>query len=443
MSRLNDVHKQDDRNIAAAVLASLCFLYEWISLTPFKSLVDMPELVSADIQSNLLNQVVALALFGGAIAFALSRDARALLLQPRGLLLLLVGWLFLVTLVGDGGTGGLRRLVMAVLLMGAASAFLLLPRDEKQLANILSICAGVVLLLCYGGVIFAPERSIHQAYDFVEPALAGDWRGMFEHKNDAAPSMVLLVFIGLYIRSKGHAFAGIAIAALAGLFLVQTHGKTALMLLPVSFVLAWLVERGNLFWRSVIIVGVVAGYTTLTIGSTASPALAQLVEALGVDSTFTGRTDIWQLALDGIRASPIIGHGYDGFWGQADLVYGFREEGTWAVTAPTAHNAYVDMMLMGGAVGLGLLLVWIMFLPLRYLSLAIERNGRTPILRLFVRIWIFALTLGGMESMFMYTRGTLWFLLMMAVFGLRLEALAGRRVSAPQASAGALVARPA
>lgn len=418
----------DNRSVAAGALSVLCFLYVWVSLTPFRTLTESPTIVTGDAQSNPLNQAVVLVLFGGMIIYALSQDGRQLFLRPRGLLFVLIGWLFLVTMAGDGGATGVRRLLLACLLMGAASAFLLLPRDERHLARILIGCALTVLGLCYAGVVLVPDRSIHQAYDFVEPALAGDWRGLFDHKNNAASSMALLLFIGLYVRSQGYAFAGWAIAVLAGVFLVQSGGKTAMLVLPVTLVLTWMVERGNLFWRAVVVVGVVAGYMALTVGSTIWPGLGQFVGMLGVDATFTGRTDIWELAIDGIRSSPIIGHGYEGFWGNSNLIFGFREESTWAVVAPTAHNSYVEMVLMGGGVGLVLMLVWIMFLPLRDLSRAIDRNGPTPLIRLYVRMWIFGLTLAGMESLFMYPRGTLWFSMMLAVFGLRLEALADRRL---------------
>ncbi len=60
-----------------------------------------------------------------------------------------------------------------------------------------------LLLLCYLGVMLAPGVSIHNARDAAEPALAGDWRGTFEHKNVASPVMAILVYLGPILSQRG------------------------------------------------------------------------------------------------------------------------------------------------------------------------------------------------------------------------------------------------
>lgn len=425
----------------AAWLAALFFLYLWITLAPFPDLSQANVALSSDVQSNTLNQILFLAFFAGMMALGLRKDLRPLLLRPFVLIALLIAWVTLATFMGPAGFVGVRRLALATLLICTASVFLLLPRDERQLGTIFTVCASIVLALCYFGVIFLPQRSIHQASDYLEPMLEGDWRGLFDHKNNAAPSMVVLTFIGLYVMRARSRVWGLVIAVLAAFFVFKSGGKTSIVLMPATLVLAWLVERGNLFWRSVIVVGAVGAYTALTVGSVLYPQLTGVVAALGVDTTFTGRTDIWDLAISGIQSNPILGYGYSGFWGTEGVVFGFREDATWAVQAVTAHNSYVDMILVGGFVGLALLLVWVVLLPLRDLSRSIQRNGPTPLTRLFTRIWLYSLIAAGMETMFMSTNGAGWFCMLIAIFGLRLESQAHRRAvqpaSAPVDGAGA------
>ena len=429
-----------NRGGGVAVLATLVLLYVFVSLTPFRDLSDAVPALSADVQSNIVNQLISVLVFAAVMTFGLRREVRPLLARPLLLIAALICWIAVATILGPAGFGGMRRVILSAMVIGIAGALLLMPRDEHQLAGILAFSASAVLGLCYFGVAFLPNLAIHQASDSLEPMLAGDWRGVFSHKNDAGPAMVLLAFVGLFVARVRARAIGWAIFVFAAIFVFQSGGKTAMLLLPATLVVAWLIERGNLFWRTVVVLAVVGGYSGLTIGSTLSPAVAGFVSSLGIDATFTGRTDIWNVAIDGIRAHPLLGYGYGGFWGTEGLVFGFREDTSWAATAPAAHNSYIDMLLMGGVVGLLLSLVWLVALPLRDLSKAIARNGVTPLMRFYIRTWVFGLIAAGMESVILSVASAVWFMLLVAVFGLRLEARAYRREAAAVLPAGALPA---
>ncbi len=415
-----------------AVLAGLTFIYCWVTLTPFKDLGPAMSRVSEDAGSNTLNQIVAALLFGSALLIGTQARFRDMLLKPRWLLVALFGWLVVVSVLGGDPSFSLRRVVLALLIAIGANVFLLLPRSEEQFARILTVCSFIVLGLCYGGVLLLPRLAIHQGTDFLEPMLAGDWRGMFDHKNGAAPAMVILIFIGLFIATRRSRLAGYAIVVLAAVFLWNAGGKTALGMFPLVIIAAWLLERVGRFLRPLIVIATAGGYSLLTLGTVIWEPVRQLVVQFGVDDTFTGRTDIWPIALAGIKAEPLFGYGYDRFWGTENLVYGFREEATWAVTAPSAHNSYLDIALVGGWIGLAMALVWLVVLPTRDLSLAIERGGRSALTRLYTRIWVFCLLIGSMESFFLATNGGVWFTMMVAVFGLRLQAQAQKRSAYPE-----------
>src|SRR5207248_6350862 len=116
-----------------------------------------------------------------------------------------------------------RRLVLAMFTVFQAAVFLLLPRDTRHFSQLLAAGALIVLLICYGGVIFVPELSIHQGSDLAEPDLAGAWRGAFGHKNGAGAAMVTLIFIGIYVIRTYSSIFGILIIALAGFFLIFTE----------------------------------------------------------------------------------------------------------------------------------------------------------------------------------------------------------------------------
>ncbi len=72
---------------------------------------------------------------------------------------------------------------------------------------------------------------------------------------------------------------------------------------------------------------------------------------LGKSETLTGRTTIWQLAIDAVNLQPLLGHGMGGFWetSQAQILRAYAD---WAV--PHAHNGFLEVALQIGWVGTAL-----------------------------------------------------------------------------------------
>jgi len=80
---------------------------------------------------------------------------------------------------------------------------------------------------------------------------------------------------------------------------------------------------------------------------------SSLVGTLGRDTTFTGRTAIWQAAL-GMVSNPLLGAGYESFWLGQRLE---RVENLIGQGVNQAHNGYIEIYLNLGWVGLVLLAI--------------------------------------------------------------------------------------
>lgn len=72
----------------------------------------------------------------------------------------------------------------------------------------------------------------------------------------------------------------------------------------------------------------------------------------GRNATLTGRTDLWAVLLDMGSQTPVLGHGFGGFW-LGELTPGLYNRMPWHAT--TGHNGYIDFFVDLGAVGLLLL----------------------------------------------------------------------------------------
>ena len=96
------------------------------------------------------------------------------------------------------------------------------------------------------------------------------------------------------------------------------------------------------------IVGMVAGCFSVLFLGVSSGAL----EAIGRNSTLTGRTDVWKLVLR-FAENPLLGAGYESFWMGKRLEEITRINGG----INQAHNGYIEVYLNLGWVGVSLLAV--------------------------------------------------------------------------------------
>ncbi len=418
---MDAAHEQQGRGYWRDVLFYVTFLYFTVGFLPYVSLSSTYMGSAMAAGSNLLNQLTAIILLFSFAAFMAKERSFSIIFTPRLLMAAIFGWYVFTSLVGEAPMFSLRRLFMCAIICVLAGCFLQLPRTERHFTTLLAVCTMIILFLCYFGVIVLPSRSIHQASDALEPLLAGDWRGVFRHKNEAASVMTVLIIVAIYLCKRWSFVGGLAMLLLSLVFLVKSGGKTALGLLPIIIATGWFILRWPR-WRYVVVTSLLAVFAVVTVGTTVDPVFSQMLTKMKIDATFTGRTDIWTVAIDYIRQSPLVGYGYQAFWRSDALMTSFTENNTWATTAPDSHNGYFDLLLAGGVPGLVLVLLWLYLLPLVYLGKMDDATRNSPLTRLYVSVWLYVLLFGFLETIFFLSTGFVWFFLAVAVMGLRLQA---------------------
>jgi O-antigen ligase len=337
-------------------------------------------------------------------------------------------WLALTILTSGDPALSARRMLFNGVVILIAALMVPLPRRLGDFADILAGVAIVVLIGCWGGVVFLPERSIHWASDALETDLAGNWRGLFPHKNQTGGVMVLLVFIGLFYARVRNLPIGWAIAAMAALFLFFTKSKTSMALLPFILVLSLIVPRLRSIWsKAWLAFGLLALFNLATIGSSVPGPIRSVVHTVLPDASFTGRTDLWAFAIENIREKPVFGHGYGAFWrtdataNRDRLAVEPGEQDGWAAELGTdSHNGYLEVALSIGLPGLLIVLWWVMIVPLRDYQTVLRTPENDEMATLFLRIWLLGLYLASLESILLDRVGQNWFMLLVAIFGLRL-----------------------
>lgn len=395
------------------------FFLFWITTTPFPDLTVV--INPADPRSDALYQAVTLLLCAALLFFGLRHPLKGMILQPAGLLAAIFIWYIVVSILSLHPDVAVKRVILAALVCMNASIFLLLPRSERHFAAVLSLATLVMLAVAYGGVMVWPQYAIHTIGDFAERELAGDWRGQFSHKNITAGVMVIAVFFGLYAWSSRLRLRAVVIVLLSTYFLLKTGGKTSSAALPATLVLAALFERLKSL-RFLLVLGGIIAINVVTVGATFLEPVRELLASIGVDPTFTTRTDIWRLAINAVARQPITGYGFDVFWGSPELIFGGGQIESGAINAGTAHNGYVDTLVAAGIPGLVLVFIWLLILPILYIQQAEEQGGNPHLTRLFSRIWLYVIFASCTDTLFFQNRNPIWFALLIAVFGLRFQA---------------------
>jgi O-antigen ligase len=270
-----------------------------------------------------------------------------------------------------------------------------------------------------------PEHSIHQAGDLAEPELAGNWRGFFTHKNGAGAAMVVLIFIGIFVSRTSSALLGLLIVALAAVFLVFTESKSPLsLLLPVLIASLVLVRLRNPLLKCIAAAGLPLMIAVVTIGSVTLDPVRSLVYRLMSDASFTGRDEIWVFAIDHILQRPVLGWGFQAFWGTPELVSAWTYLESWGYRASDAHSGFLNIAVMTGLVGLALSLLWVLVQPLADLIHTPPERSDAALTLLFVQVWLFGLCLCGFESELFNGGSIVWFMSVVAIIGLHYQATA-------------------
>jgi O-antigen ligase len=409
----------DVQRVARGIGFIATILIVWVSLRPFPDLSD-PGFADLD-KGKLASTYVTLGILSVvALMLTASRHAQAFRSFVTPMFLILCCWMCINTAFSHDFGLSSQRLILSCSVIVLAASLLLLPDSHAELDLWLTAAALIFLALCYLGIVLAPSLAMHTARDTFEPHLAGDWRGPFGHKNVAAPVMAMLVFVGLYLTSRQAYISGVGITLFSAVFLILTGGKSAMALCAFSLVLSVAIFAvKNLLLRACLCFLPLLCLNLLTVGSVFSETLAELVKLLPLDTTFTGRTDIWEFAISSLGLHPFLGYGFAAFWGTdsiENLIQNDQIE--WAATASHSHNGYLDSALTMGYPGLVLIIVIFVVAPLRNFSVATRFGNDQPLAKLFLRIWLFGIYLSSLESFLLDRADPIWFTFLVGVFGL-------------------------
>lgn len=222
------------------------------------------------------------------------------------------------------------------------------------------ILASLIFIVCVasvGLVALEPETGIDAT---------GKWQAMFVNKNALGRFMGVGLAFSVLQLVHGQISRALTLtnAFLCSVLLVLSESKSALVVWLVALALIPLFRVMRLH-RSVAVPTLI-----LILGSGVYAfqrvweSSSEILDAMGKDSSLTGRTYLWDLVLVAIRERTLLGYGYGSFW----LGWDGPSAEIWKKTGwdpPHAHMGYLDVWLELGLVGLGCVVVVLVVLLIR------------------------------------------------------------------------------
>jgi O-antigen ligase len=313
---------------------------------------DVKQLVQEEESGRLERQVGMLLLGAVGVGLLIRRTENPWRVNPLVLfpLAMLILWAMMSAAWSPDPAISFKRVV--ALLCGVALALGLVRQFEMERLAEMGVVHGLTVTIIGIGVelVLWHAPSGREVYRFAGTV----------HPNHAGATLAMLLLCCMYLGwvKADRRFIFVAIFAIATLLL--TRSRTA-----IAAVIVGAVIFVGLVWRPKQKVALLLGgisIVSIIVALDVAGAFSNLGQTILLDrnnadpTTLTGRTAIWEFAFDKIRDDTtrlLTGFGYGGFWTK-DMVAELDSRAHFKLAE--GHNAFLDLLLQGGTVGLFLYL---------------------------------------------------------------------------------------
>jgi exopolysaccharide production protein ExoQ len=299
-------------------------------------------------QSNLINQLAWISFAGIGIYYVVMRISRGVRPILSASLFFLGAYLVISLLSMSWALApdiSLRRSFQQILIVIVFAGVTIFVSDKVRVLNAMFLVFAFTIFLNAALVVIIPPGPLGYA-------------GIYAQKNMLGANAALcLIFCISYLLSNAASYKILAavIGILSGGLLFVSQSKTSLGLAVMSPLLAaGILTLARLFRTSFL--GAMA--LIAAVGVLSFLAVVELIELspedisllLFNDTTFTGRTYIWNYVLNFFDQRPLLGWGYQSFWAIGTDAPNLKAD-NFITGLNQSHNGYIDVLLETGMVG--------------------------------------------------------------------------------------------
>lgn len=301
-----------------------------------------------------------------------------------------------------------RRLVLQVIVVLSVILPSALATDrDRMLERILAVIVMAVVLNFVVVLATPPGPLGHE--------------GIYDHKNTLGSMMMFAICLCLYgaaTRRGTLRIVFLACVVMAFVALVESRSKTSLglaVMMPALTFMAIAIARPVRMNVAafVLFAAVFAIAAWFYISALTGYTFADMSMLLFGDTTFTGRTIIWEFVLDVISRSPLVGQGYAAFWGVGAGSIVDTEAPALVARLQQAHNGFLDVFVETGLIGLIILLALIVA---TLLSAAKSLERQPALCWLAITLVLIVVSHNMLESSLFRSYSLAWLLFLFAAF---------------------------
>jgi O-antigen ligase len=287
-----------------------------------------------------------------------------------------------------------RRWMRVLTFLMVAVAFTIVSWHERRFQNVVRT---IITMLLFGSLVFGivrPELAIHHE---TSPELANAWHGLASHKNGlgAMASLGVILWAHAFLAHEERGLKMWLGLALSGACLVLSKSSTSLLtsILVIGFLLLLLRAPPALSTLRPYLIGgfsaVLLVYVLMLLGVLpgVDALLSPVSSAFGKDTSFSGRTGIWQIIRAQIAQHPVKGIGYGGYWvGPEPWSPAYEMVQRLNFYPGQAHNGYLEVLNDLGIVGMLVLIGYLAAYIFQCLALLrVDRDQAALFLGLFLQ----------------------------------------------------------
>ncbi len=377
----------------------------------------------------------------GSLAILGSRPVRWGGLLAENLPLAAMYAFFVVSILWSGDPeGSLKRVGKDMGMAVVAGVLLTEPQPLQAIGSVFVRCAAILFPLSIVLIKYFPDLG--RAYSMTGELML---TGVTTQKNTLGEmAMICCLFLiwdyiehrppGQRWRLSRLPWDRLALLAMGLWLLSLSQSKTSLVCLALGVLLAvrsgWLASRPV---GTLALAGALAAPFLLFSAQRFKSFIEPLVQSLGRDMTFTGRTEIWDL-ISLNTVNPMVGAGFWNFWGgpggaAISLQLGMTGR------VPNAHCGFLDIYLDGGFVGIFLVFVLLAIYG-RRLTGTNSASSNFDRLRFAILV---VMILYNLSESTLFRPSMSWFMTLLAVLSFPVRLPARGPVRQPVAAASAQV----
>jgi len=359
---------------------------------------------SSGVIGNLISPILLAAIYSYVLYNRLNSFStyRVIISNPHIMIFILF---ILLSSVWSSDPGHSIKMGLQILITSLIAIHIYCKYDFDNFIRIITIALGWLALISFLSAFVIPDKAIYSGV-----LHEGAWRGIYFHSSGLAKEMAIGSVLFLYSAKRKLIGGKLSVLGFMVCFflLLKSQNLTALIsifVIGVIYIFFLSLQRFPYIMKIFVFI------TFLTFMALISVYVMdnyeEITYAIGKDPTMTNRTSVWVYSYASAMEKLWLGYGYNSFWLDKFATTFFLQ---WE--PHHAHNAFLDILLDVGIIGLVLFSIAVYKVFSRTLVLSVKKGNPKSTLILLI---LLLMLINSLVDPSFYRPNTLLFTIFIAI----------------------------